>query len=163
MIIKNQITEQLEQLVSVINELSKEQLTKKLYYLHNASIGEHTRHIIEMYFCLFNHYETGVIDYYHRTRDLELEHNKILIAEKIALIKEKLTLPNKALQLKITCHETQELEFIETSFNRELAYNLEHHIHHLALIKIGLIELDITIKNNFLGVAYSTQKYKTKG
>ncbi|MCX8472985.1 MAG: hypothetical protein ORN85_04985 [Sediminibacterium sp.] len=161
MIIKKQISEQLEQLNGVVNELEKEQFTKRLHYLHNASIGEHIRHIIEMYFCLFNHYDSGVIDYFNRTRDMELEHNTLLINQKMALINEKLQLKNKPLQLKVTCHLTQQIEFVETNFERELAYNLEHHIHHLAIIKIGLIELGITIKNNFLGVAYSTQKYKT--
>jgi hypothetical protein len=44
----------------------------------------------------------------------------------------------------------------------EIAYNLEHTIHHMALIRVGLHELgDITLDDSY-GVAPSTLKYRKR-
>ena len=50
---------------------------------------------------------------------------------------------------------------INSSFERELLYCLDHAIHHQALIKIGLKELDLDhlIAREF-GVAYSTLRHR---
>jgi hypothetical protein len=62
-----------------------------------------------------------------------------------------------------TSYDGEELLEIPTSFNRELVYLIEHTIHHLAIIKIGLNEAfpTIEIPENF-GVAYSTIRFKEK-
>ena len=52
---------------------------------------------------------------------------------------------------------------IQSSFYRELAYNIEHAIHHMALIKIGVRALRETIKlPDYFGVASSTVRYQLK-
>ncbi|MDG2312138.1 MAG: hypothetical protein P8L64_07110, partial [Flavobacteriales bacterium] len=50
---------------------------------------------------------------------------------------------------------------IDTTVERELAYCLDHAIHHLAIIKISLIEsrIDLKMESN-LGVASSTLRYR---
>ena len=49
---------------------------------------------------------------------------------------------------------------IETNYERELLYNLEHSIHHQALIKVALLQLQsVEIPENF-GVAQSTIVYR---
>ena len=50
---------------------------------------------------------------------------------------------------------------VSSSFFRELTYLIEHTIHHLAIIKIGLNEVypAIEIPKNF-GVAHSTIRYQ---
>lgn len=50
---------------------------------------------------------------------------------------------------------------IPTSLERELMYNIEHTIHHLALIKVGLklVYPDLDLPNHF-GVAPSTIKFQ---
>ena len=51
---------------------------------------------------------------------------------------------------------------IETNYNRELLYNLEHCIHHQALIKVALLQSEsITVDANF-GVARSTIEYRNQ-
>jgi hypothetical protein len=53
-------------------------------------------------------------------------------------------------------------EKISTNYFREIAYNLEHTIHHMALIRIGLREIgDIPVDESY-GVASSTTKYRQK-
>ena len=50
---------------------------------------------------------------------------------------------------------------INSSVGRELAYNIEHAIHHMAIIKIAVQTLfpNVKLAENF-GVAYSTVRYK---
>jgi hypothetical protein len=41
-----------------------------------------------------------------------------------------------------------------------MVYNTEHAIHHLALIKVALIEMQLQVIDENFGMAYSTIKYK---
>ena len=52
---------------------------------------------------------------------------------------------------------------IQTSFFRELTYCMDHCIHHQSLIKIALLEQELThlVDENF-GVAFSTQNYRNR-
>jgi len=53
------------------------------------------------------------------------------------------------------------VEVVSSSFGRELVYCLDHAIHHQALIKIGLKELDCAqLVSEHFGVAYSTIRYR---
>ena len=50
---------------------------------------------------------------------------------------------------------------IKSSLERELAYNIEHAIHHMAIIKIAIQTVfpNVKLAENF-GVAYSTVRYQ---
>ena len=50
---------------------------------------------------------------------------------------------------------------IETNIGRELAYNIEHAVHHMAILKIGLaiVAPEVKVPEGF-GVAVSTLRYK---
>ena len=68
--------------------------------------------------------------------------------------------PNKNLQLQQIVDEEELL--IETNYHRELLYNLEHCIHHQALIKVAIIQnATIAVDENF-GVARSTIEYRNQ-
>ena len=68
---------------------------------------------------------------------------------------------NKSLVLEAGFDENSyELNNIPTNYFREIAYNLEHTIHHMALIKIGISEVsDLELADGY-GVASSTIKYR---
>ena len=68
---------------------------------------------------------------------------------------------NKTLTLEASYdeHVTEPIA-IETNYYREVAYNLEHTIHHMALIRVGITEIsNIQLPDDF-GVASSTVKYR---
>jgi len=50
--------------------------------------------------------------------------------------------------------------FIESNYYREIAYNLEHTIHHMALIRIGISEVSSVLLSEDFGVASSTLKHR---
>jgi hypothetical protein len=128
--------------------------------LSNASIGEHTRHIIEMFQCLTNEYKLGIVNYDKRERNKLLETNTNFATKQIDLLLSRIDKPNKELLLQES--GTNEIICINTNYYRELVYNLDHCIHHQALIKIGLqLNFDYKIDENF-GVAFSTIEYRKR-
>lgn len=152
--IKNNFSENIE----LLRQLTNDEFTQKNPELSNATIGEHMRHIIELFGCLLDNYNYGLINYDDRKRDLLLQTDKneaITILEKYLLELDK---PNKELSLTYNCFST--IELLQTNYYRELIYNLEHSIHHQALIKVALHSLPhVRIPNSF-GVAPSTLEYR---
>ena len=152
--IENTLTE----LSDLLSQLTKDDFSCPCHGLSNATIGEHTRHIIELFQCLENQYERGVVNYDSRKRDYAIQTCTETAKSAIETIKSNLEKPNKSLILhQIIDGETIE---IESNYNRELLYNLEHCIHHQALIKVAVLQNDsIKIDSNF-GVARSTIEYR---
>jgi hypothetical protein len=142
-----------------ILRLSIQQYTEKQSILSQSSIGEHTRHIIELFQCLLHGYKTGLVNYDNRERNIRIQSDINYAVNCMVEIMQGCELPNKNLNLLATL-ENAEMP-ITTNYYRELYYNLEHCIHHQAIIKIGLLCLGMhDIENNF-GVAPSTVKYQT--
>ncbi len=148
----------LNELSDLLSQLSNEDYICPCHGLSNATIGEHTRHIIEMFQCLENQYEGGVVNYDARKRDYRIQTDADFAKETIIEVVNQLDKPNKNLQLQqVVDGETL---LIESNYNRELLYNLEHCIHHQALIKVAVLQNDsIVIDQNF-GVARSTIEYR---
>ena len=148
----------LNELSDLLSQLSADDYTFQCSGLSNATIGEHTRHIIELFQCLMTGYETGIINYDNRNRNYLIESNIEYANQIIDLIICDLEKPNKNITLEQFLNG--ELVTIETNYFRELLYNLEHCIHHQALIKVALYgATEITISSHF-GVAPSTIAYR---
>jgi hypothetical protein len=144
---------------------SLEQLTSAQYVqpcdnLNHHSIGQHVRHIIELFQCLEQGYAKGIVNYDGRNRDREIETNKELAARMLPEICGRLDQANKFLQLEASYDEhSGESLTIATNYYREVAYNLEHAIHHMALIRIGITEVSTISLSEDFGVASSTIKH----
>lgn len=152
------ISKTLNELSDLVSQLSDDNYCCPCYDLSNATIGEHTRHIIEMFQCLENQYESGIINYDHRKRDELIQTNTAFAKECIDTVLNQVNKPNKKLQLQQIV-DGEEL-LIDSNYHRELLYNLEHCIHHQALIKVAILQLKtIEIDENF-GVARSTIEYR---
>ncbi|MDR6966849.1 hypothetical protein J2X31_000849 [Flavobacterium arsenatis] len=150
----------LNELVELLDQLSDSQYTQKCSHLSDATIGEHTRHIIEMFQCLENFYEDGLVNYDKRKRNIVIQTSTEFAIKSIVDIQNNLDKENKKIELQQII-DGEEIR-IDSNYHRELLYNLEHCIHHQALIKVAILQCEnIQIDANF-GVARSTIEYRTK-
>jgi len=149
------------QLSGSIETLSLDDYAKPCCNLSDSTIGQHVRHIIEMFLCLENGYESGIVNYENRKRDQLIEKDKHIALQILSEIHAGLGKPDKALVLEGVYNDdsTNIMQF-PTNYYREIVYNLEHTIHHMALIRVGLKELtQIELPENY-GVASATVKHK---
>ena len=149
------------QLSETLNQLSNEEYTRSSKILMKATIGQHVRHIIELFQCLEKGYDTGLVNYEKRKRDYRIETEKDLAIELLKNIYKNIEKPNRSITLEAEdyCDEVQVVS-IPSNYYRELAYNLEHTIHHMALIRVGVNEVSSVVLPEEFGVAYSTIKYR---
>lgn len=156
-----QLSQQLQSLGDLLLVLNDEQYNQKIDHLGNASIGGHTRHIIELVKCTLNGYEIDQVDYFNRSRDFELETNRLFAHVTLDQLESAIRMPDKLLTLLTEkLDEAATTTSVTTTYYREILYNAEHAIHHLALIKVALLEMNLDLVEKYFGVAYSTIKYK---
>jgi len=148
----------LNELSHVIGQLSPLNFSKPLSVLSNSTIGQHTRHSIEMFQCLLKGYESGEFSYDNRERNLQLETDIAFAQQHLKLICSEINLPNKSLNSTYNLGES--IIQVETNFFRELVFNLEHCIHHNALIRIGVNDISDFAMPEHFGVAPSTLEYR---
>jgi hypothetical protein len=154
--IKNTLSE----LTFVLQELDVNKYNEPCLLLSKGTIGQHCRHIIEFFNCMLDGYEKGEISYDNRKRDYNLESDVKLAVLSIAQIIVEIYKADKKLLSSYLIDEKDIL--VETSYNRELAFNLEHCIHHQAFIRIAIENLtDMKLPQNF-GVSPSTVYYREK-
>lgn len=139
---------------------------KPLELLSQASIGQHTRHFIEFYQCLLSQCLTGQsVDYDRRVRDHSLESDPGAALEAIENVIGGLRSldPAESLFLEVDYNlDSPDPIQVPTTLARELIYNIEHTVHHLAIIKIGLkvAAPELEIPEHF-GVAASTLRFRS--
>lgn len=149
------------QLSESIRELTHEEYTHQSNILFSATIGQHVRHVIELFLELEKGYESGRINYDKRKRDYTIETDKDVAIKLLHEIYLRLNRLDKNLLLEATYDEQQEdTVLISTNYFRELMYNLEHTVHHMALIRVGINEVSRVVVPEGFGVASSTIKYK---
>ncbi len=154
----------LGQLQGVVDQFTKVTFSKSLGVLSDNSIGQHVRHTLEFFICLMDAAPSGVVNYDNRQHDACLEKDPSLAHDLIdsvcAFLQEHVHDSSLTLvaNYEIASNETTT---IPSNFLRELAYNIEHTIHHMALIKIGIhAEFpDVAVPDHF-GVASSTIRYQ---
>lgn len=148
------VSQTLTKLIDLLNQLDDEQYAAPCEALSKASIGQHVRHIIELFQCVLQQYDKGVINYDKRARNTQIETEVAYAISCIEAIHADIHKENKTLIL-----EQFEME-ITTNYHRELLYNLEHCIHHQALIKVAVLPLsEISLCPTF-GIAPSTLTYR---
>ena len=149
------------QLSETLKQLSNEEYMQPSKILLNATIGQHVRHIIELFQCLEKGYDEGVVNYEKRKRDYQIETNKELAAALLKEVYQDIEKENKEIILEAEDYcDPMEIVSISSNYYRELVYNLEHTIHHMALIRVGINEVSSVRLPEEFGVAYSTVKYR---
>lgn len=153
----------LNQLSDLIGQLKENDFTKPSKALSNSTIGQHLRHTLEFFICLEQGYSVGLVNYDKRNHDKLIETDKFLALNTIEKIQDFISSKkvDQPLQLEVGYNpHNEEAITIETNYYRELVYNIEHAVHHMAIMKIGIHEVApyIGLPADF-GVAVSTLRY----
>ena len=154
----------LEEIKGLFLQLPQELFTAPKEILSGATVGQHFRHILEFYICLEKGAKTGTVSYDERERNLLIETDMAYALSSLEKIIHFLTALEKdhALTMKANYSSASgEQTIIQTSLYRELAYALDHTVHHLAIVRIALSQEKDKVKmdSNF-GVAPSTIRYR---
>ncbi len=156
--------ENLYQLKDLLQKISKQKYIEKPEVLSGASIGQHIRHILEFYILLVSGSLSGIISYDKRKRDTRIEEDPEFAKHTIEQVLSGIDTLEENLPLKFDADYSVSGAYqneIISSVGRELAYCIEHSIHHQALIKAGLIDLGLhDLTDEYFGVAYSTIRYR---
>jgi hypothetical protein len=154
----------LVQLSDAVLQMKDQDFIKPSLSLSQASVGQHVRHTLEFFICLESGFEQGVVNYDKRAHDKLIESDKTIALAAIDRIADfiKSQATDKKLFLEVG-YDSLEEDFvtIETNYLRELTYNIEHAVHHMAIMKIGIREVAPYVKfAPDFGVAVSTLRYK---
>lgn len=156
--------ENLAQLRDLVQLIGNEQYNKKSDILSGGTIGQHIRHILEFYLLLVSGSFTGTINYDQRKRDMQIETDPTFAEKAIERILLGITTLEADQIVKFEGDYSRtgsSQNSITSSVGREMAYCIEHSIHHQALIKTGLIDFGLNdIVDKQFGVAYSTLRYR---
>lgn len=154
----------LTQLTDLVNQLSEQDFTKPVDSLGHSTIGQHLRHTLEFFICLEQGFESGLINYDKRAHDKLIESDKFIALATLNKISDFILSQSSDRALKLEAgYDLHKEEFvtIETNFLRELVYNIEHAVHHMAIMKIGIREIAPAIKlPHDFGIAASTIRYQ---
>ena len=150
----------LKQIKDLTQNISDVEYRHSCRTLFNSSIGQHIRHALEFYICLFRGLECNIVNYDERERQHDLESQPEIALEVINNIIKQLNtvLSNQKIEVKANYTSKEDDEVcMHSSLYRELGFCLEHCIHHQALVKTGLKELDcLHLVDQSFGVAPST-------
>ncbi len=151
------IHDSLVMLANAVNALDDEMYSRPLPVFSSATIGQHVRHVIDMFHCLDRGYETGLVNYAERERNTILETDRDFVKKQLYLANTNINKPDKKIVLETRYTKNRKTaEMVNSNLHRELLYLLDHTIHHMALIKIGIMQVSpIKLPAEF-GVAPST-------
>jgi uncharacterized damage-inducible protein DinB len=154
----------LHQLLDVIQQLKEADFARPSAALSNATVGQHTRHTLEFFLCLQRGFERGVVNYDQRAHDKLIEEDKWVALTAIQGILDFVTAQpeNQSLLLEVGYQrESEECVTLSTNYYRELTYNIEHAVHHMAIMKIGLREVaPYVVFSPDFGIAVSTIRHQ---
>lgn len=151
---------QLLDLKNILKNIPKADYVKSLSILEGFSIGKHTRHILEFYEIFLFNIKNGKVCYDDRKRNTLIEEDSDYAREFINKLLEQLCLVDNINPIKLIAKFDSAEISIDSSWERELIFNIEHTNHHLTIIRIGLKtcfpEIDIP---SHLGFSNATLLY----
>lgn len=140
--------------------LTNEQYTAITQLSGGSSIGKHSRHVIEFFNCLLAGIPTKSINYDTRERNIEIENSREVALEKIDSIIHKIASITSDERLWLAFEYGENTGVVDSSLFRELVYNIEHTVHHLAIIRICVAHAFPFIQlPSEIGFASSTLKH----
>jgi hypothetical protein len=155
-----------DQLESLLSGLTDQQYTQLIDILSGATVGKHYRHIIEFFQCVAVAEQTETICYDNRIRDVRIETDLRFAKSLLKELKEDLAILDNEKKLTligdIGTGDNSVNSYIGTTLFREFHYAVEHAIHHMAILKMGITQAfpEVQISADF-GVAPSTLRYQS--
>lgn len=153
----------ISQIQFLLAQLDPRCYAQPLAVFDGSTLGQHFRHILEFFQCVHSGSQSGIVDYASRPRNLLFQDSPG--AASAAFEEFGNTLDSLDFQQVIQVVAELGLANRPTfgsTIGRELTFVYDHAIHHLALIKIGLVNSfpEIEIDQN-LGVSPSTLKFRS--
>lgn len=154
----------LNQIFDLTSQLSDAEYSAELDLLNGNTIGKHVRHVVEFFDLLISGSADGIINYDKRKHELIYETDTTVTLDKLRYLAKEIEglASGKEVILEVSYTDSdQDSVKIKSSLEREIAYNIEHAIHHMAIIKIAVQTIfpNVILPENF-GVAYSTVRYQ---
>jgi hypothetical protein len=154
----------LNQLTDILVQLKERDFFMPSDALSKSTIGQHTRHTLEFFLCLQEGFHAGVVNYDKRAHDKLIESDKFVALSAISRISDFISSQKQDAPLKLEVgyeRDNEDCITLSTTYLRELTYNIEHAVHHMAIMKIGIREVApyVTFPPDF-GIAVSTMRHK---
>jgi hypothetical protein len=156
--------ETIDQLIEFIHSLSNEEYQFVATPWFESSIGQHLRHIVDLYQALMFNRNEQQIDYDIRRRGAPIESQRKVGLCELNEIKDWLnelddTLIHQSIQIKteISLLSQQSMVF-DSSFGRELCFASSHLIHHLAIMA-AIAKMTGKKVDGYLGMAPATASH----
>lgn len=154
-----------EQMIDVLNRIDPVVYRQSLDLYDGASLGKHFRHIYDFYSCLIRGVGDGKVDYSSRKRESAIERQPKIAAQAFAKAATQLAEVSTDLHLKVLADFSADNNYnrqaYDSCFGREITFLHDHAVHHLAIVRMGLKQLNPEFSlSKQLGVAPSTIKYE---
>ena len=154
----------LQQLDTALEQISTTDFCAPSTVLSGSTIGQHVRHTLEFFICLNEGLYQCEVNYDKRKHDPTIQENRDLARQLVSELSRFVSDNQEDRPLKLSASYDPEQELthsIDTNYYRELAYNIEHAVHHMAIIKIGLRDVApyVELPADF-GIATSTIRHQ---
>lgn len=151
----------LTQLAGLLGQISLAEYVRPLPVLSGNTLGKHVRHILEFYELLVDGAQSGRLNYDWRRRDLRLEEDTDEALRRIGTIDRAIHRLDLNRSLRLETALAVAGEGLTSTLARELLYNIEHGIHHMALIRVAVqVHFPAVALPAHFGVAYGTIQYQ---
>lgn len=152
-----EFTKQLSAIEGLLEEIQPVDYCRESVMLGKSTIGRHVRHVIELAQAVVKGHEKGVINYDNRERNTLIENHKEEAIRHIQALIREVEKNNTEVVVEVVSENTTTC--VKSSYFREVHYNTEHAIHHMALIRVALREFGIDTVSEGFGYAPSTIVY----
>ena len=153
----------LGQIQEVLSSVDDDQYVMKPVGVVASSLGAHVRHSLDHVEALIAGLDSGTVDYDRRTRGTRIETSRSDGIEKTLRLMDRLSRladveSSSLVYVRVVPDPDSEAVFHESTFGREIAFVVNHSIHHNALIDVIAKTLRVPVPYRF-GYAPSTVQY----
>ena len=148
------------QIIDLLDKIEESDYSKSVTIFSGSSLGDHFRHILDFYNCLIKGQTESFIDYSCRERNASVETQPLVAKRAFEAVNTALEKLDEDQPIQIRSDFSGDIRpVVNSSIGRELMFAFDHALHHLAIIKMGLMASFPHIKvDENMGVSPSTLK-----